>query len=149
MIGFSDKTTIQFHPYLKNRAFFVSLDNVFSETGTTNFGVPKGSILGLSLFLLHINDILQALSDSHTHLYGDDTCIFYQHKEVVESENVLNKKFANVFVDNSLSIHFGEHKTKCIRFSKEKNLPKLNTTYQYNRIKQFNLMKYNVSWTLI
>ena len=88
----------------------------------------------------------------HTYLYGDDTCIFYQHKEVVESEKVLNKKFANVckwFVDNALSIHFGEHKTKCIRFSKEKNLPKLNTTYEYNRIKQFHLVKYHVFWTLI
>ena len=68
MIGFSDKTIQQFHPYLKNRAFFVSLDNEFSETGTTNFGVPKGSILELSLFLLHINDILQALS--HIPVWG-------------------------------------------------------------------------------
>ena len=68
MIGFSGKgeTIVLF--YLKNRAFFVSLDNEFSETGTTNFGVPKGSILELSLFLLHINDILQALS--HIPVWG-------------------------------------------------------------------------------
>ena len=42
----------------------------------------------------------------------------------MEIENVLNKEFANVcarFVDNKLSIHFGEDKIKCIFLSREKN----------------------------
>ena len=46
----------------------------------------------------------------------------------MEIENVLNKEFANMckwFVDNKLSIHFGEDKTKCILFSKEKTRPEL------------------------
>ena len=45
------------------------------------------------------------------------------------------------FVDNKLSIHFGEDKTKCI-FSKEKNVPGLNKTHENNRIKQFNIVEY-------
>ena len=61
------------------RAFFISLDNVFSEAGTINCVVPQGSILGSLIFLLCINDIPQALSDSHTYLYADDTSIFDQH----------------------------------------------------------------------
>ena len=51
--------------------------------------------------------------------------IFCQYKDVTEIENVLNKDFANVcdwLVDNKLSIHFGEDKTKCILFSRDKNL---------------------------
>ena len=43
-------------------------------------------------------------------------------------------------VDNKLSIHFGEYKTKYILFSKEKNLP--NITYKNNRIKPFNIVEY-------
>ena len=43
----------------------------------------------------------------------------------MEIENFLNKECANVykwFVDNRLSVHFGADKTKCIHFSKKKNL---------------------------
>ena len=94
-----------FHSCVTNRAFFVSLGTVFSEAETINSGVPQVSILGPLLFLLYINDIPQALLNTHTYLYADDTSIFCQHKNVIEIENVLNKEFANVcywFVDNQL-----------------------------------------------
>ena len=144
-IGFSDKTIKWFHTYLTNRAIFVSLSTVFSEAGTINCGVPQGSILGPLLFLLYINDIPQALSNTHTYLYVDDISIFCQHKDVTEIENVLNKEFANVcnwFVDNKLSIHFGEDETKCILFNRDKNLPEFNITYNNNRIKQYRMVEY-------
>ena len=70
---------------------------------------------------------------------------FYQHKGVAEIENVLIKEFANVYewlVDNKLSIHFDEDKTKCILFSKEKDLPELDITYKNNGIKRFNTVEY-------
>ena len=112
---------------------------VFSVAVTIKCGVTQGSILGHLLFLLYINDIPQALSNTHTYLYAHDTSIFCQHQDFTEIENVLNKDFANVcnwFVDNNLSIHFGKDKTKCILFSRDKNLPELNITYNNNRIKQ-------------
>ena len=108
-IGFSDKTTKWFHSYLTKRVIFVSLGTVFLELGTINCRVPHGSILGLLLFLLYINDIPQALSNTHTYLYADDTSIFCQHENVTEIENILNKEFANVcdwFVDNKLINQF-------------------------------------------
>ena len=49
-IGFSDKTVKWFCSFHKNRAFFILLDNVFSEVGTINRGVPQRSILGPLLF---------------------------------------------------------------------------------------------------
>ena len=67
------------------------------------------------------------------------------NKDVAEIENVLNKEFANVcdwFVDNKLSIHFGEDKTKCILFSRDKNLPELNIPYNNNGIKQYRMVEY-------
>ena len=53
--------------------------------------------------------------------------------------------------NNKLSIHFGEDKTKCIIFSKEKNLPRLNITYDNNKIKQFYIVESLdcFLWTLI
>ena len=95
-IGFSDYAIKWFHSYLTNRAIFVSLGTVFSEAGTINCGVPQGSMLGPLLFLLYINDIPQALSNTNTFLYANDKSIFCQPKDVMEIENVLNKEFANV-----------------------------------------------------
>ena len=67
-IAFLDKTIKWFYSNLTNKAFFVSLGTVFSEAGTINCKVPQWSILGPLLFLLHINDIPQALSNTHTYL---------------------------------------------------------------------------------
>ena len=46
------------------------------------------------------------------------------------------------FVDKKLSIHFGEDKTKCILFSRGKNLLELNITYNNNRMKQYHMVEY-------
>ena len=101
------------------------------EAGTINCRVPQESIFGPLLFFLYVNDIPQALSDSQTNLNAVDTSIFYQYKAVTEIENVLNKEFVKVcewFVNNKMSIHAGEDKTKCIPFSKEKNMLELTIT---------------------
>ena len=49
----------------------------------------------------------------------------YQHRDVEKIENQLNKDFENVydwFVDNKLSMHFGEDKTKSILFASKRKI---------------------------
>ena len=49
-----------------------------------------------------------------TFLYADDTCLVFQYSDIKEIEIQLNKSFSLIcdwFVDNKLSIHFGEDKT--------------------------------------
>ena len=85
------------------------------------------------------------MSNTHTYLYVDDTSIFCQHKGVTKIKNILNKKIVNVydwFLDHKLSVHFGEDETNCILFSRDKNLPELNTTYNNNIIKQCLMVEY-------
>ena len=65
-------------------------------------------------------------------LYGDDSCILYQHQDIVQIEKRHIEGFENFcdwFVDNKLSIHFGEDKAKSILFDSKrtvKNIRQLN-----------------------
>ena len=85
---------------------------------------------------------------SNLFLYADDSCLIYQHRDVNEIEKQLNKDFENVcdwFVDNKLSIHFGEDKTKSILFAskrKIKSARKLNVKYKNIKIKQHSQVTY-------
>ena len=118
---------------------------VFSDAGLINCYVPQGSILGPLFFLKYINDLPQALNKTRSYLYADDTCIFYQDKDVENIEKVLNKKFSSLcewFIDNKLPIHFGDDKTKTIFFSQMKSPPKLNISFGDNSLKQRNTIEY-------
>ena len=146
-LGFSEETTKWFKSYLSNRKFIVHINNSASEPGKLLCGVPQGSILGPLLFLLYINDMPQAV-ECDILLYADDTCLIFQHEDVSEIEKVLNKNFSSLcdwFVDNKLSIHFGEDKTKSILFSSKHKVKKskpLNIIYKDIKIKQYSKVTY-------
>ena len=81
-------------------------------------------------------------------LYADDTCIVFQHKNVTEIEKQLLRDFSSLcdwFVDNKLSVHFGQDKTKSILFGtkhKLRNAKALNIVYNGIKIKQYEKVKY-------
>ena len=147
LLGFSENTTKWYKSYLSNRKFKVNINNAFSEPGDLLCGVPQGSILGPLLFLLYINDMPQAV-ECNLLLYADDTCLIFQHKDISEIERILNKNFSSLcdwFVDNKLSIHFGEDKTKSILFSSKHMIKKskpLNIIYKNIKIKQYSKVTY-------
>ena len=124
----------------------MSINGILSEDGSINCGVPQGSILGPLLFLIYVNDMPQAV-DSELYLYAGDSCLMYQHKDLkVINEKLCDdfSKLCDWFVDNKLSIHFGEDKTKCILFAsknKVKKVGKLNS-YKDTIIKQFSNITY-------
>ena len=71
-----------------------------------------------------------------------DSCYIYQHKDIVKIEKILKEGFENIcdwFVDNKLSNHFGDNKTKSILFASKqraKNIRKLNIRHKEICIKQ-------------
>lgn len=98
---------------------------------------------------IYINDLRQSLPENGSNLYTNDTCILYQDKENKNQnkkiEDLLNKKLSTLLrwlVDNSLSIHSGEDKTKYILFSNTKGLSNLNISYADHITKQYNAEKF-------
>ena len=142
-IKFSESTIKWFKSYLSERIFLVNIENKLSCE------VPQGSILGPLLFLIYVNDMQQAATSTLL-LYADDSCILYRHKDIVQIEKQLNEDFENLcdwFVDNKLSIHFGEDKTKSILFARKrsvKNIRQLNIEYRDINTKQHSEVTYLV-----
>ena len=60
-IGFSEETTKWFKSYLSDRKFKVHIKNTFSEPGNLLWRVPQGSILGLLLLFLYVNEMSQTV----------------------------------------------------------------------------------------
>ena len=71
-----------FHSYLSNRRQAVSLENNLSDVKDVNVGVPQGSLLGVLLFQIHINDVFKSLKYCSAILYADDTTIYLVGKSV-------------------------------------------------------------------
>ena len=120
-LGFADSVIFWFRSYLTNRTFFVNIGKETSSPGELSCGVPQGSILGPLIFLLYVNDMPQAV-DCDLLLYADDSCLVFRDNNINEIEKQLNKNFNSLcdwFVDNKLSIHFGEDKTRSILFSRK------------------------------
>jgi hypothetical protein len=90
----------------------------------------------------------QAVTDCDVRLYADDTCISFTHKIISEIETKLNIDFNNLcdwFVDNKLSIHFGEDKTKSILFcpkNKRISADPITITRNDVTLKQFSTVEY-------
>ena len=85
------------------------------------------------------------MSDAGSYLYADNTCIFYQHEGVKKIENVSNKEFSSLcqwFIDNKLSVHFGEDKTKSIHFSKARCVRGIIISFEGHSIKQHITVEY-------
>ena len=60
--------------FLSNRQLRVVLDGKSSQEYPVNVGVPQGSILGPTLFLLYINDLPDVICDIA--IYADDTTLY-------------------------------------------------------------------------
>ena len=114
---------------MTNRTFLVNVENDFSSPGDLSCGVPQGSILGPLIFLLYVNDMSNSV-DCDLLLYTDDSCLVFTGPDVKTIESNLNRNFNYIcdwFVENKLSIHFGEEKTKSIIFGSRKRLKNLDT----------------------
>ena len=86
--------------------------------------------------------------DCDLFLYADDTCLLFQHKDLERIKEELTKNFSNIcdwFVDNKLSIDFGEAKTKSIIFStktKKRKIGTLDIRCGDVKIKQYSKVTY-------
>jgi len=73
-------------------------NGVESERQRITHGVPQGSVLGPTLFNIHINDISSACENRDVILYADDTEFHASSKDVGAAEQCVNDDLNQVSV---------------------------------------------------
>ena len=75
-LGLSEITLKWFESYLTNRQQYTNVMDANSTMTQVEVGVSQGSLLGVLLFLIEINDLRHSLKHTSSILYADDTMIY-------------------------------------------------------------------------
>ena len=113
-----------FRSYLTKRQQFVSISGHNSQKRPVEHGVPQGSVLGPLLFLIYINDLPNAIKNSETNLFADDTCLLSSDSNPEHLETKINADLADLsswLKANKISLN--ATKTEVLLFrSRNKNI---------------------------
>ena len=135
-IGIKDRNLKWFMNYLKDRKQYVMVNGCLSSFFTEmNVSVAQGSILGVILFLIFINDLFKS-NDLLNFLFADDTSALKKGSDIVEIGNFINTELQKIGMwlrANKLAIN--SSKTKVIVFHpKNKNIPTFPFVFNENDI---------------
>ena len=123
--GIRGHSNVFFKNYLCNRKQYVACNGVKSDIYDIDCGVPQGSVLGPTLFLIYVNDMINCIKNSKLQLFADDTMTSISGKNLTEMFDLMKKDLNNLmtwFSANKLSLHLG--KTGYTIFhSKKKSIP--------------------------
>ena len=105
--------------FLANRSFRVRIGTSLSDAYKQEMGVPQGSILSVTLFILKINSIIKCLpAGIRGSLYVDDFLICFRSKTMKSIERQLQRCLNSIqtWADEN-GFQFSKTKTVCMHFS--------------------------------
>ena len=116
--GFSESSVDLFASFLKNRQQCVKINDIYSEWLETNHGVPQGTVLGLLIFLLYINDFREKVQGNFDVIqFADETSFCFSRNNVSELEKCVSEvleKTDNYLKQNKLTMNIGKTELLCV-----------------------------------
>lgn len=109
--------------FLTNRSFNVKINDQLSSNHTFVNGLPQGSVISVTLFLVAINDICQNLPKPVKYtLFADDCNIYCSGSQIETTTKFLQRALDSLSNWSSKTgFSFSPSKTQCIIFNKKKN----------------------------
>ena len=87
-----------FRSYLTERKQYVFYNGESSDLKPISCGVPQGSVLGPSLFLIYINDLPNISTNLKFFLFADDTNIYFESDDLIKIEKTVNKELQKLYL---------------------------------------------------
>ena len=94
-IGIRGQILEWFRNYLAGRTQAVTIKGSSSDFLPVSAGVPQGSVLGPTLFLIYINDIIKSIK-SVIKLFADDTSLYLSLKNTIRRTDILNSDMEKI-----------------------------------------------------
>lgn len=139
-IGIRDRALLWVKSYLYGRRQYVSVSSLSGGSLSSSssdylymgVGVPQGSIMGPTLFLIYMNDIVTVSPGTQFTLYADDTSVL-----ISDSSGVILKQKCKELLTRL-------HDWFCVN-SLYLNTKKTQSVYFHNRQKQLNPIDININ----
>ena len=112
--------------FLSDRSLKVVINGQTSEANKINAGVPQGSLLGPTLFLIFINDLPSEIVSS-VNMYADDTTVYEQTSKTYKDINLASDLSSDlkkvVKWGKTWLVTFNSSKTKLLSFHHHRGTP--------------------------
>ncbi|MES9884664.1 MAG: reverse transcriptase family protein, partial [Sedimenticola sp.] len=119
---------------LDNRKQRVSLNGEYSKWSNVTSGIPQGSVIGPTLFLIYINDLPEVVQNT-VKMFADDTKIFARVNNMHESNVLQNDINSLTTWSEKWQLKFNASKCKHMHIGKETNLPEYTMIQSGTEIK--------------
>ena len=121
--------------YLSGRPQFTVLNGVRSDLLPVSMGIPQGSVLGPTLFVVFTNDLPSSVPVGSVYMYADDTTIYCVGETAdlaIDQMNKALREFYNWCLNNRLTPH--PRRSEVILFTKGTPLGPIARVYLGNAV---------------
>ena len=120
--GIQGKLLCWFESFLTQRSQSVVCEGKFSTSSPVKSGVPQGTVLGLLLFLLYINDLPDNLQSS-VKLFADDPLLYGVIASDTDCDHLQDDLWKLEQWQNQWQMHFNLSKCKVLCISNKRSPP--------------------------
>lgn len=132
--GITGNTFAFIKNFLSQRSFKVKINGTESETLNLDNGIPQGSVLSSTLFLVAINDLTSGIkAPVKASLYADDLLLYCRGKDINTIHTLIQHAVDDIVrVSKTLGFKLSTSKSNTMRFSRKPRKTSLPPIQMYN-----------------